>query len=258
MVEKFGKRGFVVVGVTSEPKAPTVKYMEETGWKAIAVIEKSGATMKSYAFKGYPSAALVNPKGEVVWTGHPGNLKDGDIEKNLVGVKMRSKSSGTLCVDVELPRKYKGIVKKLASGRVGDGWKALKVAARKCSQEDRQGIELAIAAVDELAAGELARAQEASTSGRWFDAQECWKRVAKHLAGHEAGTTAKGQLKILKKKKSLKPEIEAGKRIARAQKEIQGEQINKAKQTLTSVTSGYLKNTKEAHRAATLLEEISR
>jgi hypothetical protein len=232
LVEKYSKKGFVVVGVTSEPKSPTIKFIEDTGWKATVVIEKNNATMRAYAFKGYPSAALVSPDGKVVWTGHPSTLRDKDIEKNLVGVRMNDKRAGTLYVDAELPGKYKNIAKKLASGKLGDGLKALQGALKKCSQNDKASLEDAVQAVEKLAEDELAKAEQAGEEGRWFDAQTAWKRLAKHYPGHEAGKTAKGKLQELKKDKSLKPELEAGKRIAKAKKQIADKKVGQAKQTL--------------------------
>lgn len=254
-MEKYGKKGFVIVGVTSEPRAPTETFIEKTGFKAVVVIEKSNATMRRYGFKGYPSAALVGPDGKVLWTGHPASLREDIIEKNLKGVRLGG-GDGKLSLDVDLPEKHRGIALKLSKGRIGAAYKALQNALKKTQGEEQRSIEAAIQTVEDLAAREMAAAEEAIVDYRIHDAIQILKRVKAQLAGMEAAARASEMLKEIKADKSFKNEIEAGRRIADAIKFMQAGKIEKARSKLKSVIEGFLRDTHEARRARALLEKL--
>ena len=57
---------------------------------------------------GYPSAALVNPKGVVVWQGHPSGLQKDKLENHLAGamttptVRSAKVSGDGLVVELEI------------------------------------------------------------------------------------------------------------------------------------------------------------
>lgn len=260
MVEKFGKKGFVIVGVTSEAKAPTETYLEETGWKATVALEGSGGTMRAYGFTGYPSSTLVGPTGKVVWTGHPSGLSERVIEENLAGVRLGGPNG--LALDIELPRKHRAIAKKLSKGTLGPAYLDLQKALDRLGQdaddlEEAAVLRDAIQQVDALAQEQLDLASKAFDEGRYFDAQSTWKLVDKHLAKHAAGEAAATRLSELAARAELVDEIEAGERIARALAEAAEEKVDKAIKTLKAVASGSLKETREAERAVRLIEEMS-
>lgn len=79
-----------IVGVTGESKDKTVPWIEQHGVRyAYGYLSKDAMAgfMQALGMRGYPSAALVDPKGEVVWTGHPASIRDGLIEKHLRGAE---------------------------------------------------------------------------------------------------------------------------------------------------------------------------
>jgi hypothetical protein len=244
------------VGVTSEDRAPTEKFLEDTGWKAVVVIEKGGGTMKQYGFTGYPSSALVDPTGEVVWTGHPAGLKGSTIEPHLKGVRIRRRSADTLTLEVELPQKYAAVARKLAQGKLGPGYRDLQRAEERAEGEQLSALTAAIEKVDTLAEAELKAADSAVEEGRQYDAQETWKRLTKVLKGHPSEDTAAEKLKAQKADRALREEIEAGERIAKALALIEADQVSRGRRTLESVVSGRLEETVEARRAAKILAEL--
>lgn len=257
MVEKFGKKGFVVVGVTSEPRSPTEKYLEDTGFKAVVAFT-DGKLMETYGFKGYPSAALVGPDGKVLWTGHPAGLKESDIEDNLKGVRIRSRGSQWE-LSIELPKRWSAIEKKLTSGKIGYAIKDLEKAVERCDDaEEKQALEAALTQAKDLGTNEMKVAEEALAEGRFYDAIASWKEVRKHLSGQPLADEAKDKAAALEKDADKKKEVDAGERIYKAKVYAEAGKLPQAIRTLESVVKGSLEETKEAERARKLLEEYSK
>jgi hypothetical protein len=74
--------------VTGEPKDKTEPWVEAQNMRyAFGYLSKAamGEFMQSLGMRGYPSAALVDPQGTVVWAGHPASLSSSTVEKHLRG-----------------------------------------------------------------------------------------------------------------------------------------------------------------------------
>ena len=86
--EQFEPAGLSIVGVTGESAEKTEPWVEEHGMAyAFGYLKKEALNelMTQCGMRGYPSAVLVDPKGEVVWAGHPSSVDDNLIEKHLKG-----------------------------------------------------------------------------------------------------------------------------------------------------------------------------
>ena len=70
---------------TSEDHEKTEAWIDTLGVEYTYGYFHGNEIGKATGHKAYPHAALVNPSGEIVWTGHPGSLTSGIIEKNLKG-----------------------------------------------------------------------------------------------------------------------------------------------------------------------------
>jgi hypothetical protein len=259
LVDKFGKRGFVALYVTDGPEAETKKFIEDSKCKCPVVWEKPLASMDKLGFDGYPASALVGPDGKVLWTGHPAGLTEKIIEHNLKGVTL-GPPPDKLMADCELPKKYAATAKLLASGKIGEGRTALTtaLAAKDVKPEDKPQLEAAAADVDKLIEDEMKAADTAFTEKRYFDAQADWKRVSAACRPLEAQKTADQKLADLAKDASLKKEIEAGQRIAEAQKLVAAGKTAPAISMLNGISDGYLKDTEEAKRAKQLADDLKK
>jgi peroxiredoxin len=83
LIDAYGKRGLVVVGVTGEPEDATEQFVQTTGARFAVAYEPGLESMRAFGFKGFPSAALVGKGGKIVWKGHPMALDAKVIEQNL-------------------------------------------------------------------------------------------------------------------------------------------------------------------------------
>lgn len=71
--------------MTNEPEGLTEKWIEQHDVTYAYAYDKSGKLMRELGVTGIPHAFLLNPAGEIVWQGHPGNLRTEMIVKHLEG-----------------------------------------------------------------------------------------------------------------------------------------------------------------------------
>jgi cytochrome c biogenesis protein CcmG, thiol:disulfide interchange protein DsbE len=168
LTEKFEKRGLTIIGVSDESPGLVKKYIETNGIKYTIAIK--GAN--EYKTSGIPHAWLVSPKGEIVWEGHPGSLKESQIEENLTGVRLTPTFS--------FPRELRGAERDLNAGKYSAGLKTLEDHLKKPkSPETGAAAKAAIEQVKEYGASQLKEAEDLAKDGDYGEA------AAIEVRGHE-------------------------------------------------------------------------
>ncbi len=259
LVEKYAKKGLVVVGLTDEPEAPTAKYITDTGFKATVVFEPGLKSMKDYGFTGFPSSALVNSKGDVVWTGHPAGLTEAIIEENLKGARPPGAPSiyADLKPDIDALPKFQPISKKIAGGQVGAGLGDIeKALTGKLTDAEKKSLDAMSTEIKAIYDEEMKAADEAVETQRWFDAKFAWARLEKAFKGHTLAEEPTKKLAELAQNTAIGEELAAGQEIQKALALKEKDDVDGCVKALKRVTSGPLKATAEAGRAGKLLEEI--
>jgi thiol-disulfide isomerase/thioredoxin len=79
--KKYKDKGLMIVGVTDEDNQTIRKFTKSVPMDYFPATDRGGKLQKEFGVQGIPHAVLVNASGEIVWEGHPMNLKDGDVEK---------------------------------------------------------------------------------------------------------------------------------------------------------------------------------
>ena len=240
MIGKYKKKGLEVLCVTNEGssdgKAKTLDFISTTKLIAPVAFLNQGDNsklMKAAGARGYPSCALINPKGKLVWKGGPNGVTDSLIEEHIAGARIGKGKVGANLAKIE---------KALQNARTSNSDKS---ALRTVREEIRGRYD-----------ADMAKARTAKAEGRFYDAMMTFELLANHFKGHELGKSAKNDHKAIRSNKELRDEIEVGKRIARAKKEIDAGKKDRAKKSLAIITSGFLKTTKEAERAKAILETL--
>lgn len=86
---KYGARGFSIVAVTSETAKKTEPWVKKFEVGYAYGYDPERRLQQLFQFQGIPFGALIDPQGNVVWTGHPMRLTDAEIEKALAGALTR-------------------------------------------------------------------------------------------------------------------------------------------------------------------------
>lgn len=85
MQEEYGDQGLTVLAITPEGEKLTEDWIEDKGARYAYAYDKSGKLMRELGQSGFPSAALVDPGGRVIWTGHPASIRGRQVEEAIRG-----------------------------------------------------------------------------------------------------------------------------------------------------------------------------
>lgn len=195
--EQFGKRGLTIIGVTDEPAAKIESFIKEKGISYLIAI--GGAA--GYKTNGIPHAWLVDSNQEIVWEGHPGGLKESQIEEHLKTVR--------LVPTFELPKELKTAQTHLDKANYGSALKELQKHAEKPKTPDSgKAATEAIAKVNAYGKSKLEEVDAYAKEGFYGDAMETLNFIEKAFKGTEAGDKAKAKKDEWKKDKTIQAEIQ--------------------------------------------------
>jgi len=80
---KYKAKGLEIVGITDEDAATVKKFQEKVPMSYAVAIDTPKSLYKQFGITAIPQAYLVDKSGKVVWTGHPLELTDAEIQKVL-------------------------------------------------------------------------------------------------------------------------------------------------------------------------------
>jgi len=194
--------------VTSETQEKTDPWVEELGGKYPYAYEKSRKLMTTLGLSGYPSAALIDSSGVVVWTGHPSGLKDAEIEKHLSGALSRPL--------FEWPKSAKAAAKAMAKGKLAS---AVKAAEKLRNDPDAGTLHAELQAV---AAGRVTSLRNALAAGNYLAVTDGVKRLKKQLKGLPEAKEVAAVGKELSAIKGHKSVVKAQKQVLKVISEKMG------------------------------------
>lgn len=198
--ERMFERGLVVVGVTGGEVEEVEKYVAKHEIQYPIAI---GFT-EGFEVKGIPHAFLIDPKGKIVWRGHPGNLEESLIDKTLEGARPATLAAGLEEV---------GVLRR--QGKHG----AAYVKANELLAAGGLGAE-AVAQAREMVAGAEATVQRALTEAQTaveakdiYLAHQLLVPVARSYQGVPGAEKAAARVEELLADAGNRREIEAGRRF---------------------------------------------
>jgi hypothetical protein len=71
------------VGITDENEATVKKFQQQVPMDYNVAINTPQSVFQQFGIEGIPTAFLVNKGGKIVWTGHPMELTEAQIESVL-------------------------------------------------------------------------------------------------------------------------------------------------------------------------------
>jgi len=246
----------VVLALSDEGDELVGPYVDDLGLR-VRVGSGSHANSK-YGVKGYPSAVLIDPQGDVAWAGHPSGLSKGAIKDALKGARPLPSASFLACrVERELSRALSSAVKAAEEGKLG---KAL-LAARKVAADER--AEAADKEDAEYLAGELeayvallrGQAESFLKDREVLTAMEVFEALADDLRGSELGDAIAARVEEIRKDDSLQLELEAAEALVKAHDLAARRTLKKAAGKYEALVKKYA-GTKAAERAAMILRKI--
>lgn len=200
--------------MTGESSKETEPWVEKHGMRYPYAYDKGERLFGKLRFDGYPSAALVDPKGIVRWVGRPQEITEAMIEEHL------AKTAG-LALDVQMlckqiPDSAKAIKDALQKGQLGKALTATRQLADPAAW---------LADLEAIVAQRLQKITDRRDAGDHLGAIESAKDLEKQLAGSPRAQEAAALAKEIQGDKAAAPVIAAQKqlqtiaeRIAKARK----------------------------------------
>lgn len=201
--------------MTSEPEGLTEKWIEQHDVKYAYAYDKGGKLSRELGVSGIPHAFLMNPTGEIVWRGHPGNLQAGMIEPHL---------AGALSLPIgnwpdELSRAKKALLKNQYAKAID--------AVDKLLEED-QSVAKYRDVILSMLDTKIAAMNDSLEMGDFLGARDAGKLLKKELKGLPGADRADEVLKLISKDRDAKAIISAQKTLVR----LKGARIKKKTEAL--------------------------
>jgi len=195
--------------------------------------DSGGKLGRTYGINGYPSAFLINPRGKISWSGHPGNLNESDIKEALKGA--------TPGPPATLPKKVAEADKAISKGELAKADKILRdaIAAGSLTDEEKAPVEEALKAIEEGGTSALAGAREKEKLGQVYLALQDYLEIQTDYGTLPSGVEAGEKAAAIKADASLAPEVEGGKKNEEAKELLEKKQYKKAHAAFTAVAAGY-------------------
>jgi thiol-disulfide isomerase/thioredoxin len=80
---KYKAQGLQIVGITDEDETTVKKFQKQIPMDYNVAINTPGSIYEQFGIKAIPTAFLVDKSGKIVWTGHPMELSETEIQSVL-------------------------------------------------------------------------------------------------------------------------------------------------------------------------------
>lgn len=227
--------------MSNEASGLLEKHIEKMGI-AYPIAKVKGETAdRIYGVKGFPSGALVDANGRVIWSGHPSSVPMDLVEKALEEAVVVPRLEG---------KDYKKIDKLIAAREYGKAHAdVLKGLAKNESDETLVSAKDSLEGLLERMQKQAAKAEEEADFGV---AMSIYDNIETYFSGHGASKEAKAAAKALGKNPAAKDELDAWKKIVKADEAQVAGDFEKAGKLYAGIAKKY-SETKSGQRAQSFL-----
>jgi hypothetical protein len=242
--KELGPQGLIVVGVTNEPESLVTKDVEKSKMHHPILMISGEDTDAIYGIKGFPSGFVLDPDGNIIWSGHPGNLDEDWLKEQLAKA----------VAPPVLPDQWKDIGALLAKRKYGKAHAAAtKALVKAAGNADLKAV------VDFVTKGVQSRLEAAKTNitGQEFGkAMKLYTEVSTLFDGAPGADAAKAGIDALKKDKAATDELAAWARLQDAVLQWRKGELDKALKAFAAVARKW-PDTPSGKRAAELASSHS-
>jgi tetratricopeptide (TPR) repeat protein len=214
--------------VSNEGGGILKRHIEKKGIRYPIASISGGKIDEMYGVKGFPSGALVDGYGRVVWMGHPGGISREEIEKALETCSILAPLEGD---------DYKKINKSIASTDYGAALKAIDKALAK--NADDSVLNDGKKAIEALLSDRLEQAEAAHGSGDFGSTMLAYESIQTMFKGHAAADNAKDLAKVLSKNPAAKDELAASKMMLKGDEAQREGDFEKAAKLYGKIVTKY-------------------
>jgi len=215
LAEKWGDKGLTVLSLTREDRVTVERFFRRHDLKVNYTIGCESDSLTAYGARGIPQAFVIDPKGLVVWVGHPLSGLGEAVEKALVSAGAPTTAPVTDPNDAELSAAAQALRQAEYAKALGILEDVLKspgddARAQRASELMAEALEAGGARLDE--------AQSSLEARKYVEAAELLRGLAEQFADTDVGRKARAQLTGLRRR----PEASAALQQDQWQREAEG------------------------------------
>ena len=258
MQEEYDVKGLTVISASGESKEKVSAFVDKHEVKYPIFCE---ARANDYSGTGVPRAALISAEGKVVFVGHPNEIKDDMIEKELKKVSKSNRvSTWAFTIDralPDVPEKMAPVVKELTKKKFGAALKRAEGIVGKLEGDDKANGDAVVEWIRTRASDNMDQAATLVSEGKIYAAHNLYEVIEDEFKGHALGKDAKAACKELMADKANKLEVKAGKKFEALKVEARKERTKEKKiDVLKAMLSKKYAETEAGKAAAKLIEDI--
>jgi hypothetical protein len=208
--KKYFEKGLTIAAITRGSRAQIEKFAKEKGINYPVGLD-TGEVFQAFGIRGIPHGYIVDPKGKVIWEGHPGNA--GAVEAKIEeGLK-----TARVPPALDLSKSFRSVEKALKAEKYGSAAKYLrKILKKPRTDEDKENAEKLRDFITNLGDDLFAEAEELAGEQGYYEAEKILKEIKKKFSGLDIAKKAKEKLKEFGKDGKIKKEIKAGQLLEKA------------------------------------------
>lgn len=213
----------MVVGVTNEPESLVERHIDKVGMKFPIAMVRGDDVDRAYRLRGFPTSYLIDARGRIAWSGHPGMLQDSAIERLLE----RSTHVPPLG-----EKDFSKIDDLLADGELGKADRELAKQLESAPSDER--LLAARARIAAVSTALLEDASSAAGEGEYGFAAELYGQAEELFKGLEAAETAAARRKAIEDDPKAKDELKAYALLAEGRRSLTAGDEKRARSKLSS------------------------
>lgn len=205
LAEKWADKGLTVLSLTREGRSTVERFFRRQKLKVNYTIGCGSDSLSAYGVRGIPRAFLIDPKGAVVWAGHPLSGLGEAVEKALVSVGAPTTGPTTDPNDAELS----AATEALSQAEYAKALAILEDVLK--SSEDEARIQRAshlMAQAMEVGNGKVDDANALVKEKKYVEAAELLRGLAEQFADTEVGRKARLRLMGLRRRPQVSAAIQ--------------------------------------------------
>lgn len=199
--EKFAAEGLTVLGVTSEGKGDTEKWVAAKGAKYPYAYDAGGKLSRACGVSAIPHSVLIDATGRVIYDGSPGGITPDIVQKAVAGALKTPL--------YELPKEFTKVRGHIAKGDLGAAMKEAQTLKAQANAPAEAAT--VVDAIQGMINGQIAGGDADAQAGDYLNAQRAYERVMKSAKGLPEADTAKSKLSEMMKDDTAKKVIKAQK-----------------------------------------------
>lgn len=244
----------LVVAVTKEPRERVREFVKQKGLQLGCHIAIDGeeAIWDGFGITGYPYCTVVNPYGEVAWTG---SSRQFDVFREELEEACGEVLSYRVDED-ETDRRFKKAWRDLRRGDYAKAIAELKRIEKRGSEEEKVHARTLLEDVGVLARSRMKRVETLAARRSYVEAEALLRVIERRFKGLPEADEADAQLKRWKKDKQVQAEIKAALLLERAAELEDNRQRDAAIDIYRAITARF-GGTRAAEQAEARLAELA-